>query len=59
MIPKNESMAVLKAVRGLAFGPDYLITMNPDFVVLLVREYLLYAPNRQDGKVQFAIFVMN
>ena len=31
-------------MRGLTFGPEYLITMNPDFVVQLVREYLLYAP---------------
>ena len=34
-----------RAVRGLSFGPEYLTVMNPDFVVLLVREYLMYAPN--------------
>ena len=42
----NEAVdAHFKAVRGLSFGPDYLITINPDFVVLLVKEYLLYAPS--------------
>ena len=34
-----------RAVRGLTFGPDYLTVMNPDFVVLLVKEYLMYAPS--------------
>ena len=34
-----------RAVRGLTFGPEYLTVMNPDFVVLLVKEYLMYAPN--------------
>ena len=37
--------AHFKSVRGLIFGYDYLIKMNPDFVVKLVKEYLLYAPN--------------
>ncbi len=42
----NEAVdAHFKAVRGLSFGADYLITINPDFVVLLVKEYLLYAPS--------------
>ena len=42
----NEAVdAHFKAVRGLSFGPDYLVTINPDFVVLLVKEYLLYAPS--------------
>ena len=34
-----------RAVRGLTFGPEYLTVMNPDFVVLLVKEYLMYAPS--------------
>ena len=34
-----------RAGRGLTFGPEYLTVMNPDFVVLLVKEYLMYAPS--------------
>jgi len=42
----NEAVdSHFRAVRGLTFGPEYLTVMNPDFVVLLVKEYLLYAPS--------------
>ena len=42
----NEAVDThFRAVRGLTFGPEYLTVMNPDFVVLLVKEYLMYAPS--------------
>ena len=46
MASLNEAVeSHFRAVRGLTFGPDYLTVMNPDFVVLLVKEYLMYAPS--------------
>ena len=46
MASLNEAVeSHFRAVRGLTFGPDYLTAMNPDFVVQLVKEYLMYAPN--------------
>lgn len=49
----NEAVDThFKAVRGLTFGPEYLITMNPDFVVQLVREYLMYVPNNPSSQGQ-------
>ncbi len=42
----NEAVeAHFRSVRGLAFGAEYLTVMNPDYVVALVKEYLLHAPN--------------
>ena len=46
MASLNEAVeSHFRAVRGLTFGPEYLTAMNPDFVVQLVKEYLMYAPN--------------
>ena len=46
MINLNDAVdSHFRAVRGLTFGSEYLTVMNPDFVVLLVKEYLMYAPN--------------
>ena len=46
MASLNEAVeSHFRAVRGLTFGPEYLTAMNPDFVVGLVKEYLMYAPN--------------
>ena len=46
MTSLNEAVeSHFRAVRGLTFGPEYLTAMNPDFVVQLVKEYLMYAPN--------------
>ncbi|XP_027210397.1 tetratricopeptide repeat protein 21B-like isoform X1 [Penaeus vannamei] len=32
--------------RGMAFGSTYLAALNPDFLLLIVHECLLYAPNQ-------------
>ena len=49
----NEAVdSHFRAVRGLTFGPEYLTVMNPDFVVLLVKEYLLYAPSNPSTQGQ-------
>ena len=46
MVSLNEAVeSHFRAVRSLTFGPDYLTLINPDFVVLLVKEYLMYAPS--------------
>ena len=46
MASLNEAVeSHFRAVRGLTFGPEYLTAMNPDFVVQLVKEYLMYAPS--------------
>ena len=46
MASLNEAVeSHFRAVRGITFGPEYLTAMNPDFVVQLVKEYLMYAPN--------------
>ena len=41
-----------RSVRGLAFGAEYLSTLNPDYVTTLVREYLNYAPTEPAGPVE-------
>ena len=42
----NEAVeSHFRSVRGLAFGHEYLMAMNPDYVTLLVKEYLLYVPS--------------
>ena len=35
-----------RAIRSLPFGVEYLIQLNPDFLLLVVRELLLYAPTQ-------------
>ena len=53
MASLNEAVeSHFRAVRGLTFGPDYLTVMNPDFVVLLVKEYLMYAPSNPSTQGQ-------
>ncbi|XP_069186237.1 tetratricopeptide repeat protein 21B isoform X2 [Procambarus clarkii] len=32
--------------RGMSFGATYLAALNPDFLLLIVNECLLYAPNQ-------------
>ncbi|CAL4107788.1 unnamed protein product, partial [Meganyctiphanes norvegica] len=34
--------------RGMSFGATYLAALNPDFLLLIVNECLLYAPNQPD-----------
>ena len=42
----NEAVeSHFRSVRGLAFGHEYLMAMNPDYVTMLVKEYLLYVPS--------------
>ena len=49
----NEAVEChFRAVRGLTFGPEYLTVMNPDFVVLLVREYLTFVPSSPNTQGQ-------
>ena len=46
MVSLNEAVeSHFRTVRSLTFGPEYLTLINPDFVVLLVKEYLMYAPS--------------
>ncbi|XP_050699357.1 tetratricopeptide repeat protein 21B-like [Eriocheir sinensis] len=35
-----------KSHRGMSFGSTYLAALNPDFLLLIVNECLIYAPNQ-------------
>ena len=37
-------------LRGLPLGPQYFTSMNPDFIVQIINEYLIYAP-QQPGQL--------
>ena len=32
--------------RGMSFGATYLAALNPDFLLLIVNECLIYGPNQ-------------
>ena len=41
----NEAVDThFKSMRGLNFGADFLTAMNPEYVISLVKEYLLFGP---------------
>lgn len=41
----NEASTVhFQSLKGLPLGADYFTLMNPDFLVDMVKEYLLFAP---------------
>ncbi|XP_063227668.1 tetratricopeptide repeat protein 21B-like [Bacillus rossius redtenbacheri] len=37
-----------KSFGGLSFGCEYLLQLNPDFLLQVVKEYLLYVPVQMD-----------
>uniref|UniRef100_A0A1I8G756 TPR_21 domain-containing protein n=1 Tax=Macrostomum lignano TaxID=282301 RepID=A0A1I8G756_9PLAT len=52
--PPNKMLAHLDdaiqqhfaSFKGLALGPDYYHSLNPDFLIQLVHEYLVHAPQK-------------
>lgn len=41
--------------RGMSFGATYLAALNPDFLLLIVNECLLYAPNQVISMLYFLL----
>eukprot|EP00057_Strongylocentrotus_purpuratus_P033961 XP_793431.3 PREDICTED: tetratricopeptide repeat protein 21B [Strongylocentrotus purpuratus] len=49
----NEASTVhFQSLKGLPLGADYFTLMNPDFLVDMVKEYLLFAPTEPQGAGQ-------
>ncbi|XP_071507875.1 tetratricopeptide repeat protein 21B-like [Diadema antillarum] len=49
----NEASTVhFQSLKGLPLGSDYFTQMNPDFLVEMVKEYLLFAPTEPQSAGQ-------
>ncbi|XP_072174244.1 tetratricopeptide repeat protein 21B-like [Diadema setosum] len=49
----NEASTVhFQSLKGLPLGSDYFTQMNPDFLVEMVKEYLLFAPTEPQSPGQ-------